>query len=171
MPVTHEEQTQDWVRCDSAPPRTMSIFLCSPCPSREGVCAADAGRLVPGLLGGISRASDAGAEDAGRRCEVGGDPSRCCCSPEDVLHVPRLAKQEEGKNGASEVGTDSWAARSSLHVQAGICICKYPAAHPVARYAGAKAGVRVFNGSCALKSWLLPTPSSEVRHQGEDLKI
>lgn len=50
---------------------------------------------------------------------------------------------------ASKVRTDFWAARSYLHIQTGICICKYPAVHSVTCYADAKADVRMFSGSCS----------------------
>lgn len=100
------------------------------------------------MLRGISRASSAGAEGARRCCEVSGDPSRCCCSLENILSVPvwirGWGQQEEGKDRPPKPGLIPWAACSYLHGQTGICICKYPAVHSITCYAEANAGVCMF---------------------------
>lgn len=128
----------------------MSSFLRSPCLSRACLCVK-VGQLKPGVLCGISRASSAGA---GRCCEVSGDPSRCCCSPKNILRVPvwirGWGQQEEGEDRPPKPGLIPWAACSYLHGQTGICICKYPAVHSITCYAEATQACACFNGSCSV---------------------
>lgn len=179
MPVTHEEQTQGWIRCDSAPPQTISSFLCSPCLSRACVFVCKRG---------VAGAQVAMWHLQGEQCRRWGCwkmlwsrrwPFAMLLQPGEYSAHPCLVKGVGGRQEESEKGPPKSELISGL--RAAICMCK-----PVFAYASIQLCIQPLamlkqRQACAClmdpaqssltEIWLLLLPNSETNHHGKYLKI